>query len=525
MHEPTPREALASRIHQIIDPWAAATPDAVALEDAGGALSYGELAAAVAAAAQRLAESGLRAGDRLLLVGENCNAAAVLILAASRLDAWAAPVNARLSAREIDNFIAHSGARLTLFLGGVSAELADEAAAHGARLGARDVRWPGLGRLALGPLNREALPEPVHASGADQVAALIYTSGTSGHPKGVMLSHRSLAFIAENNRCLRGLSPGDRVYGVLPISHVYGLSSIMLSTLHGGATLMLAARFEPERLARALAEEGVTVLHGVPAIYAKLLEWGRRQAERLAAPQLRTAQAGGAPLDQALKDDFEAVFGVVLANGYGMTESSPTIAQTRLDRPRSDCSVGQPIPRISVRIVKDGADAAPGEVGELWLRGPNVMRGYYRDPEQTRAAIDAEGWLNSGDLARQAADGALFIVGRSKELIIRSGFNVYPVEVEQVINSHPEVVHSAVVGRAVPGNEEVVAYVEAAPGSGLTGEALADFLRERLSPYKRPAEIVLVDRLPATASGKILKAQLRRMAAERGVSADQTREE
>jgi acyl-CoA synthetase (AMP-forming)/AMP-acid ligase II len=175
--------------------------------------------------------------------------------------------------------------------------------------------------------------------------------------------------------------------------------------------------------------------------------------------------------------------------------------------------VGPPIPGIEIRIVKDGAQVAPGEVGELHVRGPGVMKGYYKAPELTREAIDADGWLNTGDLARQDEDGALFIVGRSKELIIRSGFNVYPIEVEQAINSHPDVVHCAVVGRSVPGNEEVVAYVELVPGRSLAPQVLAAWLHERLSPYKIPSQIELLEHLPATATGKILKNQLREMAA------------
>ncbi|HMX17086.1 MAG TPA: AMP-binding protein, partial [Rhodocyclaceae bacterium] len=354
---------------------------------------------------------------------------------------------------------------------------------------------------------------PVHAGGDRQVAALVYTSGTSGNPKGVMLTHRNLCFVAGNNRVNRRMTPEDKVYGVLPISHVYGLASITVSTLHSGGCLVLEPRFDPGRVARALAEDGITILHGVPAMYAKLLEWGRRPGNRLAAPRLRVAQGGGAPLDQNFKDEFEATFGLPLHNGYGMTESSPSIAQTRLDAPRRDCAVGPPIPGLEIRIVKEGVGVAPGEVGELHVRGPNVMAGYYRAPELTREAVDAEGWLNTGDLARQAPDGALYIVGRAKELIIRSGFNVYPVEVEQVINGHPEVVHSAVVGRHVPGNEEVVAYVEPVPGSRLTAGELAAWLAGVLSPYKRPSEIVILDHLPATATGKILKNALRQMAA------------
>lgn len=503
-----PRGDLPRRIHQIIDPWVSEQPDAPALLQGATAMSFGQLDAAVAEAARRLAEQGLRAGDRLLLVAENSIPVIVLALACSRLDAWLVPVNARLSQREIDTFIEHSGARLTAFTSAVSTD----AAAHAQRLGAAEVDWPGCGRVHLTSANIAVAPEPTIADG-EQVAALIYTSGTSGAPKAVSLTHRNLLFIAENGRCMRRQTPADRVYAVLPLSHIYGLATMALSALHAGASLMLAPRFDPAAVATALETGGVTILHGVPAMYAKLLEWGRRPGHVLRAPSLRIAQGGGAPLDQNFKDDFEAVFGVTLHNGYGMTEASPSIAQTRLDAPRRDCSVGPPIPGIEIRIVKDGAQVAPGEVGELHVRGPGVMKGYYKAPELTREAVDADGWLNTGDLARQDEDGALFIVGRSKELIIRSGFNVYPIEVEQAINSHPDVVHCAVVGRSVPGNEEVVAYVELVPGRSLAPQALAAHLHDLLSPYKIPSHIELLEHLPATATGKILKNQLRQMAA------------
>jgi len=503
-----PRGDLPRRIHQIIDPWVSGQADAPALMQGGTVMSYGELDAAAAEAARRLTEQGLRAGDRLLLVAENSIPVIVLALACSRLDAWLVPVNARLSQREIDTFIDHSGARLAAFSSAVS----PDAKVHAQRLGAAAVDWPGAGRFHLAAAAVAVQPEPLIAGG-EQVAALIYTSGTSGAPKAVMLTHRNLLFIAENGRCMRRQTPADRVYAVLPLSHIYGLATMALSALHAGASLMLAPRFEPAAVAAALETGGVTILHGVPAMYAKLLEWGRRPGHVLRAPSLRIAQGGGAPLDQNFKDDFEAVFGITLHNGYGMTEASPSIAQTRLDAPRRDCSVGPPIPGIGIRIVKDGTQVAAGEVGELHVRGPGVMKGYYKAPELTREAVDAEGWLNTGDLARQGGDGALFIVGRSKELIIRSGFNVYPIEVEQAINSHPDVVHCAVVGRNVPGNEEVVAYVEPVPGCSLTPQALTAWLQERLSPYKIPSQIELLEHLPATATGKILKNQLREMAA------------
>src|SRR5690606_30501034 len=223
------------------------------------------------------------------------------------------------------------------------------------------------------------------------------------------------------------------------------------------------ARFTPEALVRAIRQENLTLLIGVPAMYARLLDWCRQHGAKLEGHRLRVIGTAGSPLTPQLKQDVEDLFRLTLQNGYGLTETSPTVAQTRLDAPRADCSVGPPIPGIEVRIVDaQGNDVEAGKVGELWVRGPNLMKGYYRDAELTREAVNADGWFNTGDMVRQEPDSALFVVGRSKELIIRSGFNVYPVEVEQVLNSHPLVVQSAVVGRQVEGNEEVIAFVELA---------------------------------------------------------------
>ena len=231
--------------------------------------------------------------------------------------------------------------------------------------------------------------------------------------------------------------------------------------------------------------------------------------------RLRFAYAGGSPLDPALKAAVERLLGVPLHNGYGLSEAAPTVSQTRLDAPRSDTSVGLPIPGVEVRVVgKDGQDVTGGAAGELWVRGPNLMRGYYRNPEATAAALRPGGWLNTGDMARRDADGALFIVGRTKELIIRSGFNVYPLEVETVLNAHPGVTQSAVVGRVVAdGNEEVVAFVQPDPRRAPSEAELRAWAAGRLAPYKRPARIVMMDALPAAANGKVLKHLLKEKAA------------
>jgi long-chain acyl-CoA synthetase len=514
---------LPRRISDLAALGAARAPAAAAMREGSRAWSYGELAAAIERCATELAAAGVRGGDRVLVVGENCAAFVVVLLGTCALDAWAVPVNARLSTREIDAIRDHCAPRQVVYLADVSPDAASHAARHGATQA-----WEvsPMGRALLGRRNDDCRLEAVSEDSARQVAALLYTSGTTGRPKGVMLTHRNLLYIAKLASTLRVQVASDRVYGVLPMSHVYGLASVCLGTLFAGACLHLEARYSPQAMLRAITEDGITVLHGVPSMFAKVLDFARATGLALRAPSLRFCNAGGSPLTPALKADFERTFGVPLNNGYGLTEAAPTIAHTHLDAPREDCSVGMPLPGLELRIV-DLRDplhrgVRQGEAGELWVRGPNVMRGYYRDPALTEQTIDAEGWLNTGDIARRDPDGALFIVGRTKELIIHSGFNVYPVEVESVLNAHPAVMQSAVVGRVVEGNEDVVAFVELSPGTTATPGEIARFAAESLAPYKRPAEIVILPTLPVAATGKILKQQLRVMAAHlpAGVAAE-----
>ncbi|HEX5514604.1 MAG TPA: AMP-binding protein [Gammaproteobacteria bacterium] len=505
--------SLPERVHLAVAEWIERSPEAEALVDHQVRWSYRELGQAVAEARQWLQTQGLRPGDRLMLVSENGRALAALLLAASQLDVWVAIINARLAPNEIDAIRGNCQPRRVLY----TVDISLEAAEHGRRHGAEEEEVGRLGRLAVGPLDETSEAAPVEASGADQVAAMIYTSGTTGTPKGVMLTHRGLLYIGRVGGGMRNLRPGRHVYGVLPTSHVFGLSSVCIGSLANGACLHTAPRFEPGALVEALEQEPIAVLQGVPAMYARALEYLARRGAPLRPKALEYMSAGGAPLDLDLKHRVEHVFGCTLHNGYGLTEASPTISQTRIGEHHDTTTVGKLLPGLEARLLDHkGNDVAPGEVGELWTRGPNLMKGYFRNPQATAEVLTEDGWLNTGDLARFDQAGNLFIAGRSKELIIRSGFNVYPPDVEAVLNSHPDVTMSAVVGRTVPGNEEVIAFVQPVEGSGLTPEALKEYAAERLSGYKRPSHIVFMDALPATASGKILKSRLAAQAAQIG---------
>src|SRR5271163_1628778 len=503
-------KSLPESIGDAIKPWTERSPDRLALVETSGNWTYGQLDVIVTEARTWLRDSGVRPGDRVMLVCENCRAFIAIFLALTGMDAWPVLANARLSAREIDDIRDHCGARRVIYMTSVS----PHATQHAKRNGAVIEEVAGLGVIGVGALNEQVEPEPIekNSSSADRVAALIYTSGTTGLPKGVVLTHRNLLFIAAVSARIRSLTPDDRLYGVLPMSHAVGLSVVLLGSLLSGATLYLAPRFDPVAALSTLEKDRLTIMLGAPAMFSLLLEYTKMKgitSRKFSA--LRIISSSGAPLHAAVKADVEKFFGLPLHNGYGVTECSPNISQASVDKPRADTSVGLILPGVQVQFIgPDGHPVPEGEVGELRVRGPNVMKGYYRAPEETDAAIDAEGWFNTRDLAR-IEDGYLFIVGRTKELIVRFGFNVYPAEVEAVLNNHPQVVRSAVIGRNVPGvdgGEEVIAFVQTSPASPLTAAAMAEHAAKHLAPYKRPSQIVLVPSMPLTPTGKVMKEEL-----------------
>jgi len=500
-----PRPQRESVVGDILLHWSTRTPDAVALVENGRSWTYRELERAVRQTADWLESAGARPGDRVVLVCENCCAAVAIYLACTRVRAWPVIVNARLSDREVDEICEHSGARRTIF----TSESSLRARHHGERLCARFSEPADFGAVMLGAGNGTAEPEPGEQECADDVAALIYTSGTTGRPKGVMLTHRNLLFVARASAQARRLSPSDRVMAILPVSHILGLTGIVLGALVSGAEICLVSRFEPASLMSALQRDRVSVLIGTPSMYAMLAEYAaRKRLAPLAASALRLMSAAGAPLDSATKAAAEHALGRTLHNGYGITECSPTITLTSLDAPRNDCSVGQLLPGIMARLVDSlGNDASSGETGALWVRGPGVMKGYYRAPLETAEAVDKDGWFNTGDLAR-VENGDFFIVGRSKEMIIRFGFNVYPAEIEGVLNAHPAVARAAVVAKARGGVEDITAFLQLRPGCVDTSAEIADYAAARLASYKRPSEFIFVDTMPLSPAGKVLKSKL-----------------
>ncbi|HEX3944581.1 MAG TPA: AMP-binding protein [Rhizomicrobium sp.] len=511
LHERIAEQAIQepSRVEQIISRHARNSPTRPALIEDHQSWTYGELHQAVVVTAEWLKQSGVRPRDRLMIVCENCCAAVALYFASTTIGAWPVLVNARLSAPEIDQIDAHCGSRRMVFTASASAR----AKAHAERLGAAQSDPAALG-LMLGPPNESVAPEPQgeDASQSD-VAAIIYTTGTTGRPKGVMLTHANLLFVARATAEARRLNANDEVYATLPISHTLGLSGVLLAVLLSGARIHVPARFDPKWTLAALAMQNISVLIGTPAMYTLLVDYAKRKGKGpIDAPSLRLISSAGAPLDAATKTDVEAAFGQALHNGYGISECGPSITITSLDAPRTDCSVGRLLPGIEAKLLDENGSFGH-DTGELWVRSPGMMKGYYRSPEETAAVIDSVGWFRTGDLARRDADENFFIVGRARELIIRFGFNVYPAEIEAVLNTHPAVFQSAVVGKQAGSSEEIVAFVQRADGAGATAEEIANYVASRLAPQKRPTEIRLLPTMPMSANGKILKAELARMCA------------
>lgn len=484
---------MTNPIHMLLEAQATARPNDVMLRDHDGTQhTFGAMQDAACAMADLLTLQGVRAGDRVLIVTENCAAAIATLFGAARIGAWATPVNARLSDAELDRIITHATPRAVLFMSCVS----DDAAGHGMRLGATQITT----RLGAAALSTPFTSNPAQDR---DVGVMLYTTGTTGTPKGVMLTHDNLTFAGQASAQLRGMRPGDVIYGALPISHVFGLASMVMAATYAGAAIRLQPRFTPAALYNALRDD-VTVLPAVPQMHALLMQYTRAQGHaRLEGSRLRYVSSGAAPLDAEWKRSAEQFYGIALQNGYGMTESTAGICATEAPIGSADVSVGGPLPGVEITLDAPGIDG----VGEILTRGPHVMRGYYYAPEETARVLRTDGFLRTGDLGTLDGDGRLTIVGRAKELIIRSGFNVYPQEVEAALNQHPSVALSAVIGRADEGNEEVIAFVQTTD-TALTEATILSFITPLLTAYKRPSRVIITDQLPAAATGKILKHKL-----------------
>jgi acyl-CoA synthetase (AMP-forming)/AMP-acid ligase II len=491
-----------TRIHDLFDARAKKAPQQAFLFSADGSLSLGQLSERVDQLQAELQGLGVGPGDRVLVAAENCPEHVALILACSRVGAWACGVNARMSPGELAAFIHTADPRVVYF----TAAISEATAAHARAAQAHPGVLPGLWHTAPRPES-----EAQKGALAHEVAAVIFTSGTTGQPKGVMVSHAGLLQFAKASSTSRALGPQDRSYAYLPMTHIFGLGTVLMASLHAGAGLVMRSRFNPADVFEALAHHGVTQLQGPPTLFQRLLSWLDEQGiDRPAAPVLRYVYTGAAPMTLPLKQAVEQRFGLPLHHGYGLSEYAGALCVGRLGEQRSDTSAGYPVEGAELRIIDpQGQDLPPGQNGEIWMRGTGLMPGYFRDPEATAEVMRPGGWYASGDLGRLDADGALFVVGRLKDMIIRSGFNVYPVEVESVLSTCSGVARVAVAGHTLPdGNEEIVAFIEPHPGITIDTDHLLSRAAGELAPYKRPSHVVVVEALPMTLSGKVLKREL-----------------
>jgi len=468
-------------------------PDAVALRHGDATLTYGELRAAADRVAAAAVAQGIVAGDRVLLVGGTVPGWVSAYHGLLSVGAVVVAVNPMAAQAEIEHFLRDSGATLALALGESAGKVRAAADAVGCRYG------------TLEPEADAPAPPSVERD-ADDVAVLLYTSGTTGRPKGAMLTHGNLLATAEIFSQEFALSDADGVLVCLPLSHVFGQSDILNPALLSGAAVTLQTRFDAGEALELIARDGITVFAGVPTMYNALLQAPAADGETAVGDALRLAISGGAPIPVEILRRFEARFGCPILEGYGMTESTGAATFNRLSRPRKPGRVGSALPRLAIRVVDEqGSDVAPGVVGEVLISGPVVMKGYWGRPEATAETL-AGGWLRTGDLGTFDEDGDLAIVDRKKDLIIRGGYNVYPREVEEVLAEHPDVVEVLVVG--VPDDhlgEEIGAAIVARAGSALDDEAIRAWTEPRLSPYKRPRVIRFLDALPRTATGKLAR--------------------
>jgi long-chain acyl-CoA synthetase len=450
-------------------------PHAEALRRGGRRVDYAQLDRASAHVAERLAGEGVRPGDRVGLMVPNVPEFVAAYYGILRIGAIVVPLDTELKRDELRFALADAGAALLISWRELRATSATPA-------------WLAAPGSFFDDGDPVVQPAAAVERDADDTAVILYTSGTSGQPRGAELTHANLIHNARVTSELFGFGPDDAVLGALPLTHAFGQTCTLNAAMLAGARVVLVSR--PEWV------DGVTVLVGVPSMYAALLP----DAGDATPP--RMCIAGGAPLAPELIDAWEAATGARLLEGYGLTESSPVASFNRPGSARKPGSIGTPIDGVEMRL----HDVSLEGVGEIVIRGRNVMKGYWNRPEETRAAVSEDGWLRTGDLARVDGDGVFWIVGRAKELIIRDGRNVHPREIEDVLHGHPDVREAAVLGVPDPLlGEEVVACVVVRPGASVTEEELRDHVRDRVAEFKYPRRVWFAAALPRSRTGKLLK--------------------
>jgi len=464
--------------------------------------TYAELDGLAARVAGLLTSRGLSPGDRVGVMLPNVPQFASIYYGVLRAGGVVVPMNVLLKSREVTFYLEDSGATL-LFPWHAVADEAEKGAA-GAGVEAIAVA-PGDFESLLA--NASAAPDVVDRAG-DDTAVILYTSGTTGKPKGAELTHSNLS---ENARItaetLINSTPDDVILGALPLFHAFGQTCALNASIFSGSLLSLLPRFEPGEALEILQRDKVTVFEGVPTMYSALLHHPDRESYDTSS--LRICISGGAALPVEVLHGFDAAFGCTVLEGYGLSETSPVASFNHPDRERKPGSIGTPIQGVEMKVIDDaGNDVPAGEPGEIAIKGHNIMRGYWQRPEATAEAVK-DGWFRSGDVAKVDEDGYFFIVDRKKDLIIRGGYNVYPREIEEVLYEHPAVREAAVIGMADDKlGEEVGAAVALKADASATPEELRDFVKSKVAAYKYPRRVWLVDALPKGPTGKILKREI-----------------
>ncbi|HET7243465.1 MAG TPA: long-chain fatty acid--CoA ligase [Streptosporangiaceae bacterium] len=474
-------------------------PDRAAICMDERVLRYRDLDETSARVASWLSGRGIGTGDRVALMLPNTPEFPELYYGILRRGAIVVPMNPLLKSREVEYYLADSGAALILAWHGVA-----DQAAEGARRAGTDLVIVEPGEVASMLAGHAPAPVIVDRAPSD-TAVILYTSGTTGQPKGAELTHDNLLRNVEVTRTtLLNLRPGDVVLGALPLFHSFGQVVGMGCAIATGASLSLLTRFDPGRALEIIKRDQVTVLPGVPTMYAAILHSAAGSAGDVAS--LRLCVSGGAAMPVELLRSFEKEFECVILEGYGLSETSPVASFNHPDRARKPGTIGQAISGVDMRVQDDAGVPLPaGAVGEIAVRGHNVMKGYWGRPEET-AEVLADGWLRTGDLGWVDSEGYFSIVDRKKDMIIRGGLNVYPREVEEVLYEHPAVAEAAVIGvRDDRLGEEVAAVVMLKPGASATPDELREQVKSQLAAYKYPRYVWIVAELPHGDTGKILK--------------------
>jgi long-chain acyl-CoA synthetase len=484
--------------------------DATAFVSRGRRTSYGELRDQVARFRSGLLGLGIEPGDRVAILSANNWFFAVSYLAVLGSGAVAVPLNPASPSPEIRAELTAIAARVAIV--GPSGRDAMAGIGQGATPVEHVIVPDGVDLVAATPLQAllggEIRPVVDRADG--DLAVMIFTAGTSGTPKAAMLTHGNLRSNLEQMQRHpgRALGPSDVSLGVLPMFHIFGLNVLLGLSLYAGGTVVLVERFDPASALQTIREHGITLIAGAPPMFRAWADLADADAEAMAT--VRLAVSGAAPLPPETGTDFEARYHRPVFQGYGLTEASPTVTSSVIGGVAKPASIGLPLPGVEVRLVdEEGEDALLGDPGEVWVRGPNVFAGYWEDAAATARALTSDGWLRTGDVAVADDDGYLFLVDRVKDLVIVSGFNVYPAEVEEALLDHPGIEAVAVIGVPHPHSGETVkAFVVQAAGHHLEEDEVIEFCAGRLARYKCPTKVMFVPELPIGVGGKLLRREL-----------------